>query len=175
MVELRTRRTDGGWRWEQYGPYERIWEIRGTTYRMGYRSPFIGVITCQIRSFICRIGNGKLTCTQDSLKSQFRMMNSHLFSSLSLSSWTLPSYKNTKLLHPSQSLHAMSMSEHRVQHTPSTAFTEYCTHCVLHTLSTASSQDRLSPAPSQSLISHLLANLVVLNSVYSYNYDLTNE
>ena len=42
-----------------------------------------------------------------------------------------------KLSHPSLSLHAIIISYHRVQHTPSTA----------------SSQDRQSPAPSQFLIS----------------------
>ena len=50
---------------------------------------------------------------------------------------TLPSPKNPRLSHPSLSLHAIIMSKHRVQHTPSTA----------------SSQDRQSPAPSQFLIS----------------------
>jgi len=49
---------------------------------------------------------------------------------------TLPSPKYTNLSHPSLSLHAIIMSYHRVQHTPSTA----------------SSQDRQSPAPSQFLI-----------------------
>jgi len=62
-------------------------------------------------------------------------------------------------IQPSLSLHAMIMSKHRVQHTPSTA----------------SSQDRLSPALSQSLISQLSADLVVLNSLHSHNYELTNE
>jgi len=65
----------------------------------------------------------------------------------------LPSPKNTKLSHPSPSLHAMIKSQHRVQHTPSTAYTEYSIHRVQHTLSTASSQHQLSPARSQSLIS----------------------
>ena len=47
-------------------------------------------------------------------------------------STTLPSSQNTKLSHPSLSLHAMIKSSHRVQHTPSTAHTEYCIHRVLH-------------------------------------------
>jgi len=61
---------------------------------------------------------------------------------------TLPSSQNTKLSHPSLSLHAMIMSWHRVQayteysihreqHTPSTACTEYSIHWVQHTPSTA--------------------------------------
>jgi len=41
--------------------------------------------------------------------------------SLSFSSPTLPSSQNIKLSHPSLSLHAMIMSWHRVQHTPSAA------------------------------------------------------
>jgi len=54
-------------------------------------------------------------------------------------------------IHPVQHTPSTTYTQysiHRVQHTPSTAYTEYCIHCVL-----ASSQDRLSPAPSQSLIS----------------------
>jgi len=52
--------------------------------------------------------------------------------SLSFSFTTLPSSQNTKLSHPSLSLHAMIMSLHRVQHTPSTAYTEYSIHRVQH-------------------------------------------
>ena len=44
-----------------------------------------------------------------------------------------------------------------------------------YTPSTASSQHQLSPAPSISLMSHLSADLVVLNSPHSHNYELTNE
>jgi len=57
--------------------------------------------------------------------------------SLSFLSTTLPSLQNTKFSHPSLSLYAMSMSWHRVQHTPSTAYTEYSIHRVQHTPSTA--------------------------------------
>jgi len=63
--------------------------------------------------------------------------------SLSFSSATLPSLQNTKLSHPSLSLHVIIMSAyteysiHRVQHTPSTAYTEYSIHRVQHTPSTA--------------------------------------
>jgi len=48
-------------------------------------------------------------------------------------------------------------------------------YLVLHTLITASSQDRLSPAVSQSLISYLSADIVVLNSQHSHNSQLTNQ
>jgi len=50
---------------------------------------------------------------------------------------TLPSPKNMKCSHPSVTLHAIILTQHRVLHTPSTA----------------SSQDRQSSAPSQFLIS----------------------
>ena len=45
---------------------------------------------------------------------------------LSFSSITLSSLQNTKLSDSSLSLHAMIMSWHRVQHTPSTASTQHC-------------------------------------------------
>jgi len=76
--------------------------------------------------------------------------------SLSFSSTSQPSSQNTQLSHPSLSLHGMIMSWHRVQHTPSTAYTEYSIHRVQHTPSTASTQDCLS-------------------SLHSHNYELTPE
>ena len=64
--------------------------------------------------------------------------DSHLHPiSLSSSSKTQPSSQNTKLSHPSLSFHAMIMSSHWVQHTPSTAYTEYSIYRVQHTPSTA--------------------------------------
>jgi len=48
------------------------------------------------------------------------------FPSLSFLSITLPSSQNTKLCHPSQSLHATIMRWHRVQHTPSAASAHDC-------------------------------------------------
>jgi len=55
--------------------------------------------------------------------------HSHLpHPSLSFSSPIQPSLQNTKLSHPSLSLHPIIMSWHRVQHTPSTALTEYSIH-----------------------------------------------
>ena len=65
---------DGVWWWEGCGVYEQLWEIRGMTCLIGLGRPRIGVITCQIRTRTCRIGDGKLTCTQNSLKFQFHMM-----------------------------------------------------------------------------------------------------
>ena len=75
----------------------------------------------------------------------YRPYCSHLHpSSLSFSSTTLLSSQNTKLSHPSLSLHVMFMSWHRVQHTPSTAYTEYSIDRVQHTPNTAYTQDCLS-------------------------------
>jgi len=71
--------------------------------------------------------------------------------SLSFSSTTLPSLQNTKLSHPSLSLHVLIMSWHRVQQTPSTSI-----HWVQHTPTTASTQDCLS-------------------SLHSHDYELTPE
>ena len=48
------------------------------------------------------------------------------FPSLSFLFTTLPSSQNTKLSHPSPSLHAMIMSWHCVQHTPSASSTQDC-------------------------------------------------
>jgi len=50
---------------------------------------------------------------------------------------TLWSLHNIKLSYSSLSLHPMMMSWHWVQHTPSTAYTEYSIHQVQHTPSTA--------------------------------------
>jgi len=125
---------DGGLRWEWYGGYEQICEVRGSACLIEFRRPRIGVFAHQIGSSTCRIRNGKLARTQNSLMSQFLMMISPISSHLSLS---LPSPKNTKLSHPYLSLHAMIMSYQWVQHSPSTAYTKYCVHQVLHTPSTA--------------------------------------
>jgi len=83
---------DGGWRWERYGWYEQLWEIKSTTWLIGvrrgligFRRPRIGVITHRIRTRTCHIGDGQLTCTQISLKSQFLMMISPISSEISLS------------------------------------------------------------------------------------------
>jgi len=87
--------------------YEQIWEIRGTTCMVTLRRPPLGVITRRIGTRTCCIGDGKLTCTQNSLKSQFLMMISPLpIYLLSILSSILPSPENTKLRHRSLSLHA---------------------------------------------------------------------
>jgi len=53
------------------------------------------------------------------------------------SSTTLPSSQNTNFSHPRLSLHAIIMSWHRVQHTPSAPYTECTIHRVQHTPSAA--------------------------------------
>jgi len=54
---------DGGWKWERCGGYERIWEIRGTTYLAWLGSPSIGIMTRLIGTRTCHIGDGKFTRT----------------------------------------------------------------------------------------------------------------
>jgi len=75
---------DRRWRWEQYGGYERTWEIKGTTCLIGVRRPCIGDITHQIGTHTSCIGDGKVTHTRNSLMSQFLMMTSPISSELSL-------------------------------------------------------------------------------------------
>jgi len=65
---------DVGWRWERCGGYERIRGIRSTTCLIGLGRHRIGVITRRIGTHTCRIGDGKLSRTRNSLKSQFLMM-----------------------------------------------------------------------------------------------------
>jgi hypothetical protein len=74
---------------------------------IGFRRPGIGVFTRRIGSINCGISNGKLTRTQNSLKSQFLMMIYPISYNLSLS---LPSPKNTKFSDPYVSLNAMIIS-----------------------------------------------------------------
>jgi len=83
---------DGGWRWKRYGGYKWLWEIRSTTCQIGlrrgfigFRRPRIGVSSRRIRTCTCRVGDGQLTRTRNSLKSQFLMMISPISSDLSLS------------------------------------------------------------------------------------------
>jgi len=77
----------------------------------GFRRPRIGVITLRIGTGTCRIGDGQLTHTRTSLKSQVLIIISPISSDLlSFLCSTLPSPKNVKLSHPSLSLHAIIMS-----------------------------------------------------------------
>jgi len=62
---------DGGWRWEWYGGYKRIWEIRGTTCLIGLGRPHIGVSSRRSRTLTCHIGDGQLTRKRNSLSPSF--------------------------------------------------------------------------------------------------------
>ena len=201
MVEFWIRKRDGEWRWEWYGEYKQIWQIKSTTCLMQFRRSHIGVITRGIGSRTCSIGNGKLTCTCNSLTPRYSWWVS-ISSHLSLSrpqlyyhfrtqSQVVPRYHSMPwFISWNQVQHTLSTActeysilraqhtlsaacteycIHWVLYTPSTAYTKYYIHQVLHTLSTAytkyrihwvlhilsiaSSQDGLSPAPSQPLTS----------------------
>ena len=92
--------------------------------------------------------------------------------SLSFSSTTQPSSQNTQLTNPFQSLHAMVMCWHRVQHTPSTAYTEYSIHRVQHTPSTAYTEysiHRVQHTPSTAYTKDCLSSL------HTHDYELTAE
>jgi len=88
----------------------------------------------------------------------------------------------------------MNKRWHRVQHTPSKAYTQYSIHPVQHTPITAyieysihRVQDTQSTAYTAYCIilrstvshsqpvSHLSADYLVLNSLHSHNYELTNQ
>jgi hypothetical protein len=74
---------------------------------------------------------------QNSLIDSYPPHQSHLYPScLSFSSTSLSSLQNTKSIHCALSVHAMIMSCHQVQHTPSTAYTKFSLHWVQHTSST---------------------------------------
>jgi hypothetical protein len=65
--------------------------------------------------------------------------------SYSVSSTTLPSSDDTKLSHSSVSPYVMIMRWHWVQHTPSTAYTEYSIQGVQHTPSTTYTKYSIHP------------------------------
>jgi len=79
---------------------------------------------------------GKTTDTRSSKSNQasrthdcsYPLVSSISFPSSSPITLSLPSSHNTKLSHPSLSLHVMIMSSYWVQHLPSTASTEYSIH-----------------------------------------------
>ena len=133
MVELSTRkreiRGDGGNHHEKLGLREfrvlvnwpsPIWQVRVPIRRE--LTPIRGLPN-PIRQVVPLISHIR----------SYPPYRSHLHPpSLSFSSTTQPSSQNTNLYHPSLSLHAIIMSWHQVQHTPSTAYTEYCIHRVQH-------------------------------------------
>jgi hypothetical protein len=87
-------------------------------------------------------------------------------------SFSLRPSQNTMLSHPALSLHAMIMSQHRVQHTLSTAYTQYSIDRVQHTLSTAytvHSLHRVQHTPRTA------SSLDGLSFLHSHEYELTPE
>jgi len=156
VVEWCTRKREGGWRLEWYGGNERILEIRGMTCLIGISRSHITAITHCIGSCTCSNRNGKLMCTQNSLKSQYHMIigpiSVHLISSTQPSpmiisydppyyhsmplSWVNHEYSICQVLHTAIPAHT-DYYVHQDPSTPSNTYTEYCTHWVLHTPSTA--------------------------------------
>jgi len=124
MVELSTRKWEiGGNLHEKLGLGEfRVW--------VNWPSPIRQVRVLIRRNLSPRRGLPNLMRQVIPVISHIRSYppyHSHLhLPSLSFSSTTQPSSQNTKLSHPSLSLHDMIMSWHRVQHTPSTASTQDC-------------------------------------------------
>jgi len=85
VVQFKTRKIEGGWRREQSGAYEQIWEIRGMTCPSGYTRLHIDILNVQIGCGTFLIGNGQLTRTWNSLLSQYLMIIYHLSTHLYLS------------------------------------------------------------------------------------------
>jgi len=129
---------DGGWGWERCGEYEWIWEIWGTTCLFWLGRPCIGVITLQIGTRTNCIGDGKLTRTQNSLKTQLLMLIRPIYSHLSPSCPQFYHHRRTRsyVIHLYLSM-LWIKSLHRVQLTPSTAYIEYSIQRVQHILNTA--------------------------------------
>jgi len=142
-----------------------LWRIRADMRNQGYDLPdWVGktlyrcIYTADRGSY--QLYRGWLIDSHTKFsKSQFLMMVSPISSHLSRSRPQVYHHLRTRsyvialnLSMPWSRVNTKN-SLHWIQHTPSTAYTAYCIHRVLHTLRTASSQDPLSPAPSQSLIS----------------------
>ena len=146
MVQLWTRRRDGGWRWEQRREDELIWDIRQTTCLIEMRRPRIAVMTGGISICTRRFGDGKLTSTCNFLKSQFLMMICPISSHLSLSRPRFYHHLSTRssliplCVSMPWSRVNTKCSIHQIHHTPSTAYTDHTIHRVQHTLSTAYSE-----------------------------------
>jgi len=96
-----------GMKMTQYGGYEQICNVRGTTCLIGFKSLCIGAFIRRIGSSTCHMRNGVSTRARNSFQSQFPMIISPISFHISLS---LPSPNNTKLSHPYLSGDAMKMS-----------------------------------------------------------------
>jgi len=62
---------DGGWRWQWYGGYKRIWEISGTTCLIGLKRPRIGDSLRGMGTRTCCIRDRQLTRTRNTLSPSF--------------------------------------------------------------------------------------------------------
>jgi len=108
---------DGGWRWEWYGGYERIWDIRGMTCLIGLGRPCIGDGSRRIGTLTCHIGDGELTRTRNSLSPSF--------------SWWFPLIShflvlNSTITYEHEFQSSLSISPcHNQDLTQSTAYTKY--------------------------------------------------
>jgi len=124
MVELSTRK------WEIEGNHHEKLGLREFRVRVDWPSP-IRQVRVPIRRELSPIRGLPNPIRQvvpliPHIRS-YPPSHSHLHPpSLSFSSTTQPSSQNTKLSHPSLSLHDMIMSWHRVQHTPSAASSQDC-------------------------------------------------
>jgi hypothetical protein len=82
--------------------------------------------------------------------------------SLSFLSTALPSSQNTKMIHSSQSMHVVIMCCHCVQHTLTTAYTEYSIHRIQHTPNTAYTEysiHRIQHTPNTAYSEHIIHSL----------------
>jgi len=129
MVELGTRkretRGDGANQHEKLGLKRISCASQCSIPDTGGRSPNPACNNTNTRSSQPNQGSGNAVLS-------YPLRSSTLFSpafpSLSFSSTTLPSSHNTKLSRPSPPLYVMIMSWYGVQHTLSTAYTEYIIH-----------------------------------------------
>jgi len=135
MVELSTRkweiRGDGGNHYEKLGLREFCVGVNWPSLIREVRVPIRWVITP-----VCGLPNPirQVVPLISHIRSYPPYHSHHNPPSLSFSCTTQPSSQNTKLSHPSPSLHDMIMSWQRLQHTPSTAYTDYCIHWVQNPL-----------------------------------------
>jgi len=124
MVELSTRK------WEIGGNHHEKLGLREFCVWVNWPSPIqqARVLIRRTLTPICGLPNPlRQVIPLISHIRSYPPYHSHLHPlSLSFSSTTQPSSQNTKLSHPSLSLHDNIMSWHRVQHTPSTAPTQHC-------------------------------------------------
>jgi len=158
--------------------HERL-EFREFGVRVNLPSP-IQQVRVLIQRVIRPIRGLPIPIRQDvPLSSHFRSYPPHRSHrhppSLSVLSTSVPSSQNTNVSHPSVSLHGMIMSWRRVQHTPSTAYTEYNIHRVQHLPSTASteySMHRVQHPPSKASTEYSMHRVQHTPSTASTEYSI---